>query len=337
MITRSRVADFRQTSAVALVAVLAILALLWPSSVLAQSGEPATRELVELWISKHVKAERIWNRTLSKDGIAFSMDAQAEAALRQTGADDEWIDVLKRARYVPGSPAPESQSRAALPPSQGAPPQVVNTPRITKPSFSKSQLRPMYFGKEIRLTPYVTVVNLTELGGLADGYVVNTNSGPVVLKSPRLGPSALMYGASLGYGSVSFDVEGAFHGPIKTLNVGASLSPFLPLGSSGVRVIATVKPFLGLTSQDLATLPTLGPDGQPEVVMLQNTTAGGEVSAGLAYHWRPGQWIFVEVGYRGAWTWARELRIPGRDPITEGIPWSSWNARGYSFRMGFGF
>lgn len=293
---------------------------LWPSELLAQAGPAYTMDLVEKLIGGKVNPERVWKGDLSSAGLAFEMNAETEARLRQVGAGDEWIEVLRRATFNPPTEAPAN--RAAI---------------QERPSFPRRQLRPLYFGNEGRITPYVSVMQLQETGGAVNGYRMQTARGAVRLSNTPLAQMARTYGFVADYASVGLDFEGAFQHDLMMLNVGVKYSPFLPLGASGFRALIGVKPFLGVTRQVLAHLPKQSSDEQEPVVDLLNNIYGGDLSAGLAYHWRPGNWVFAEVNYRMTSTYSRELRAPDQEDITEGIPWSKWAAKGLMFRMGVGF
>ncbi|MBY0495124.1 MAG: hypothetical protein K2Y23_13015 [Cyanobacteria bacterium] len=296
---------------------LIVTACAWPSQSFAQAAEAYRIELVEAWIRGHVNPERVWNNYLSKSGISFEMTAEAEARLRAAGADDEWIAMLRRATVS----RPISQVSV----------QEVRT-------FQRRDLRPLYFGTEARIAPYVSVMQLQETGGDVNGYTIQTSRGLARLRSTPLPDMARTYGLLVDFRSVGLDIEGSFQRDLLMLNMGLKYSPFLPLGTSGFRALVGVKPFLGFTRQILAHFPKESSDEQEPVVDLMNNTYGGDVSAGLAYHWRPGYWIFGEVNYRMTSTFSRELRPPdGAEEITEGIPWSKWSARGLMFRMGVGF
>lgn len=304
-----------------------LLVLLMPSVAVAQETGGMPLYVVEAYVNGKVKPLKVWNDELNEAGIAFVMDDAMETRLRNAGAGDEWIAVLRKSRYNPpiaASPSPASQSTRRTPVD------------LVAPTLTKAQLHPIYFGNEARITPYVSVLNLTETGGSVEGHVIDTWRGRIRLDSRPLARSALAYGMVIDYRSVGLDIEASFQKDLLMLNLGAKYSPFLPIGTSGVRVIAGVKPFLGITRQTLATLATNGPNGEREVVDILNNVVGGDVSAGLAYHWRPGAWVFAEMNYRSVRTLARELRTPD-EKFTEGIPWSNWKAQGWFLRFGVGF
>lgn len=299
-----------------LVLLLLLFACSWPDPARAQSAPPYDLELVEVWIQGDVMPEQAWKRYLSKAGISFQMDAPTEARLRNAGAGDEWIAVLRRATFHPPRQAVLAQPRR---------------------SFSRTDLRPLYFGNETRVTAYANLLRLRETGGEVQGYVINTPRGPAQLQSVPLPREAFSYGLVIDYASVGLDLEGSFHRDMLMLNVGAVYSPFLPIGTTGVRALVNVKPFIGITRQTLAHFPKQSFDKTEPVVDVLNWTYGGEVSAGLAYHWRPGRWLYGEIGYRTTGIWSRDLRAPDQEDITEGIPWSNWAAKGVTVRFGIGF
>jgi hypothetical protein len=282
----------------------------------AQSGAGMSIELVEKYIVGKVPPMRVWNRELSSSGISFRLDSVAEARLRRVGATDEWISVLQRARYNPPAIEPTGP-----------------------PQFSRYELHPLYFGNEARIAPYVEVARLHETGGQVQGQSLNTSTrGSVPLNSTALSSSALMYGIVVDYGSVGLDVEGYFHQrDMLMLNLGVKIAPFVPLGTSGARFLPSIEPYLGIARQTLAHLPRQPYDTTNEVVDILNYVVGGDAGIGLAYHWRPGNWLFAELHYRVATTFSRAIRVPGERDIEEGIPWSKWSANGLVLRFGIGF
>src|ERR1043166_1418350 len=81
--------------------VIMLLTLFAPRSSPAQSEEGYSLDLVEVWIRGKVSPQRAWNRDLSKSGISFRMTPEAIARLRLAGAGEEWIMMLRRARFNP--------------------------------------------------------------------------------------------------------------------------------------------------------------------------------------------------------------------------------------------
>lgn len=298
------------------VALCAVSIATWAS---AQSDEGVKLEVVEIWIQGKVSAERQWKRDLSKSGIAFVFDAAVEDRLRRAGAGDDWLVVLRRSRYNPPRVALSAEAEAG------------------PPVLSRRELRPLYFGAEARIAPFVGIARLEETGGAVEGRSLRTASGNVPLKSNPLAKSIMTYGMTVDLRAFGLDLEGAFQPDLFMLNIGAKYTPFLPIGQTGVRALVGVMPFLGFTRQSLGRLPQSTAGGQDAVVDLLNTTFGGDVSAGLAYHWRPGAWLFAEIHYRMTSTLNRELRAPGQASITEEIPWSKWSAKGPILRFGVGF
>lgn len=291
-----------------------LLSLSAPSIGVAQESPAFSLALVEDYVKHNVRLARAKQEFL-KSGVSFHMDADAEARLRRAGATDEWINLLRQTRYVPAA----TGSLQPVPPT-------------------RDQLRPLYFGREARITPYVGVMRLRETGGAVAAQVYQSERGPVALNSTPLTASAVTYGLVVDYFSVGLDFEGYFHQrDLLMLNLGMRFAPFLPLGTSGARLIVGVEPITGITRQQLAHLSRLPSDTTAPIVDLLNHTFGGDLSAGLAYHWGPGSWAFVEIHYRHMKTFARELRVPGQAEISQGIPWSEWSARGLMLRLGIGF
>jgi hypothetical protein len=179
-------------------------------------------------------------------------------------------------------------------------------------------------------------MRLKETGGAVERHTVDTTRGVAELNSVPLPHLARTYGLVVDWRSVGLDFEGSFQKQLMILSVGVKVSPFMPLGSSGLRLIASAKPFVGIARQTLAHFPRRSSDEQEPVVALFNNTYGGDVTAGLAYHWRPGAWVFAEMSYRVTSTFTRNLDLPDDANITSGIPWSKWAARGTILRIGIG-
>jgi len=295
------------------IGLLFIVALAFARPVFAQVGVGFSLDLVEVWIRGKVSAEREWNRDLSKSGIAFQMTPEIEAKLRELGAGDDWIRVLRQATY--------------------------NPPHETKikRSYSRAELRPLYFGSIGRVTPYVGLLKMHETGGQVQNQFFNSNRGATILTSTPLPQLTTTYGVMVGYVPVALDIEAQFHHDLLLLNLGVQYSPFIPIGATKLRVITSVKPFLGMTRQVLAHFPQQSLDTTEPVVDMLNYTYGCDFGAGLAYHWRPGHWVFAEIDYRFTGTFSRSLRAPEASDITSGFPWSSWSARGTVVRFGIGF
>lgn len=288
-----------------------------PMPASAQTGDGYGVELVEIWIRGHVSPQRAWSRDLSRVGIAFEVTADVEARLREAGADDEWIRVLRQSQVRPPGNA------AAV---------------LSQRPFNRHELRPLYFGNDARISPYVGVMQLRQTGGEVSGYSIATSRGLARLQSAPLPELSRTYGLLVDFRSGSLDLEGAFERDLRMLNLGLKYQPFLPFGTSGVRALVGVKPFVGITRQTLARFAREAFDEQEPVVDLVNGTYGADISAGLAYHWRPGAWVFSEVSYRVTSTLWRELRLPDQAAaIEDGIPWSKWSAKGLMFRAGVGF
>jgi len=294
-----------------------VVACLTPCDGAAQAPVPYRIELVEQWIKGHADAERVWRGYLSQAGIAFEMTDDVESRLRRAGADDEWIAVLRKAEFIPSQPQP-SRASSSVP--------------------ARRDLRPLYFGREARVIPYVGIAQLLESGGAVEGYAIQTSRGRAWMQSTPVPSVVRTYGFLADYHTVALDFEWAFQQDVSMVNFGLKYSPFLPLGASGIRLLVGIKPMIGGTSQTLARFPQGLTDRSEPRVTLENATAGGEVSGGVAYHWRPGHWLFAEVGYRSMWTYSRHLSLPDqRERVVEGISWSNWAAQGVIFRMGVGF
>ena len=137
--------------------------------------------------------------------------------------------------------------------------------------------------------------------------------------------------------AAALDFEVQIHKDFSMLNMGIKYSPFIPIGTSGFRLTPSVKPFLGFSRQTLARFPKQPSDEFEPTVQIENNIYGFEVGAGFAYHWKPGNSVFTEVGYRFIATHGRTLTAPGRNDVTDGIPWSKWAASGVTLRFGIGF
>ena len=71
-------------------------------------------------------------------------------------------------------------------------------------------------------------------------------------------------------------------------------------------------------------------------VDVMNWTYGAKARLGLAYHLKPGVWLFGEWQYRWIGTSHRELRIPDGETLG-GLPWAPYAAKGTAFRLGIGW
>jgi hypothetical protein len=307
-------------------------------TVLGQATGGYDIESVEMWIQGKASAEREWNSKLSQRGILFHLDAENEARLRRAAASpaiaDEWITMLRRVKFVGPEPVSAPAPNPAPTPRSDSFP--TRAPR--RRSFSRDELRPIYFGRDAHIEAYVDVAQLTETGGAVGGQFVQSANGPIAVQSAPLAPSPLMYGIIVDYQGIGLDVQGYFQQRnLMMLNLGVTLTPFIPIGTTGFRIIAGVTPFLGITRQIIGNVRQAASDTASTAIELLNNVYGGDVRAGLAFHWRPGAWVYVEARYRIATTYSRELRVPGEPVVSDGMTWSNWAARGGMLRLGAGF
>lgn len=292
-----------------------------PRATSAQTGCAEEYRTVLMWIENGgISPERMWNKSIAACGIAFELTAATEAHLRSLGAGDDWIAVLRRAAFHPPASTQATTGRTEAP-----------------VAFSRRALRPVYYGNETRIGTYVGISRLKETGGAVAGHEVLTSEGIVPLRSTPLPASHMMYGLVVDYMSGGLDIEGSFQPDLLMLNAGFSYGPFLPIGATGFRIIAGGTAFLGITRQIIGHVPRAPSDTSYNAIELLNDVYGGDARLGLAYHWRPGAWVYAEWHGRIERAYQRELRVPGEPRITEGIPWSMWSARGSIWRVGVGF
>lgn len=314
----------------------------------AQAPTGVSIDVIELWIKGRVSPQRIWTREVRDAGLAFTMDAATETRFRSIGATDEMITMLKGARVSvpiaaqPVQPALPTQLPRPTSATQGLPsppPQPLPAPvPVARHRYTRAELKPLYFGRTTTVTPYVSVAQLKESGGAVIGQRTQTLRGTVALRNAPISPSAVLYGLVINYESFGLDLEAYFHQPdFSMVHLGAAYDAFLPLGNSGLRVIAGVTPMIGGTKQVLGHVPRAQGDTTNNDIDIVNLTYGGDARGGLAYHWRPGSWIFAEYHYRYEATMSRTFSVPGKPDVVDGIPWSKWGARGGMLRVGFGF
>jgi hypothetical protein len=280
-------------------------------------------DVIIIWIEGHVSPQHVWKIDIEKKGIAFVLDAAAEARLRGVGATDDWIAMLKGARVV-----------------MVAAPQALDSLESTgvgERQYSLSELLPLYYDRGLRVETYVTVASLQETGGAVNGQQIQTSNGPVTLQSVPLPASQQIYGLVVGSATTALNIEGLFQPGIMMINLGIAFDPFIPLGRTGMRVILGATPFLGDTRQILGHVAHAPSDTSYNAIELHNAVLGGDVRGGLAYHWRPSHYLYAELDYRFVATVNRQLEVPGSQTVTQGIPWSSWGARGGILRIGIGF
>lgn len=320
---------------------LVMVAFSTPLRLRAQTSGAIRIEAVEAWIKGGVDPQRTWNRAISKVGISFTVDRPTEVRLRRIGASDEWIAMLKRAR-VSENPAvtadiPQSTSNPTSPiqpfPNRAAEP----SPQRRSTKLTREELRPLYYSRLGALSFYVTRSNLRETGGAVSGVKLYTSNDTIPLQSVPLHKNPIFVGLETHINDFGVMLEGHFQSNLMILNMGLSLDPFLPIGTTHLRIIAGVTPFISETRQIIGHLKRAPGDTAYNAIELHNGVVGGDVRTGLAYHFQPGTWASLEWGYRFATTAGRQLSIPGDRDITEGISWSKWSARGDMWRLAFTF
>jgi hypothetical protein len=286
-------------------------------------GTPVSIEAVEIWI-RHARMspQRMRDLYISRRGIAFVLDDAAIRRLRAAGATDEMLAMLQDAEVR----APTAWTLAGSGNSAGR-----------SHGLTRSELRWMYYDKKGSVTTYLSAADLQETSGQVAGQRMITNYGSVALESVPLSEPTILGGVAFQVLDAGLMMEGHFQPKLMMLNMGLSYQPFLPIGASGVRIIAAGTPFLGLTRQTIGKLPLIPTGETSDAIELHNSIIGGDVRLGLAYHFRPGFWVSGEWAYRVERTVVRTIVIPGQPDVKEGIPWDPWAARGSMWRIGIGW
>lgn len=282
------------------------------------------REVALIKWFKGARLERIRDGFVARCGLAFTMNRSAEQRFRAEGASDDWVTMLNAA----------PQFRTVQPGCEGDD----RKDRTSDNALTPRELLPLYFLRSERVEIFVSAARLSETGGKVAGQRIQTPSGTIELQSVPIAPTVVTYGIIFGAPSKALEFEGYFQQPnFMMLHLGIAFNAFLPLGTTGVRGIAGITPFIGDTRQIVGHVERAVGDTAYNAVELHNAVYGGDVRIGLAYHWRPGGYVYAESGYRAAATARRQLELPGGQKITDGLNWSSWSANGGIFRIGLGF
>jgi hypothetical protein len=309
-------------------------------AVLAQVPEGVSREVIEEWIVHHVPPQRVWKTDIRPRGLAFALDSATEAHLVALGARSEWLEVLRHARSsistLPASVAPQPMVR----PSSGAQesPRTEGLPRTAHRSrMTRDELRPIYFGRESRITVYIDAANLRETGGIPAGYLHLSNGDSARFDSRQMQPITALYGMVVGISNVALDMQGHFGHGLLMVNMGLAWQPFIPFGASGARLVLGVTPFMGIMRQTVGYISKSSVDTSSSAISINNFVLGGDIGLGLAYHWKPGEWLSVEGRFRLVNTVKRDMTVPGEYSATSGILWKKWSANGGMLRVSIGF
>ncbi len=137
-----------------------IPAIMVPDQAQGQSQPALEIDVIELWVRGGIPPQRMWDRYVSKQGLAFMMDGRAEMRLRSAGATDEMIAMLRRAAVT----QPSSRTGAVLSDPR---------PATTAPAhhhYTRAELAPLYFGREVTLLPFISVANLKMTSGSSKGF-----------------------------------------------------------------------------------------------------------------------------------------------------------------------
>lgn len=297
-------------------AVLALLllgvALLVPVELSAQL-RAYTLDEVLLWISNGVREARILHLVQSRC-IDFPLDEAATSAIRDAGGTETLLAGL-RARCVRRS----ADVRAARP-----------------RRYSRAALQPLYFGRSIPGTFFAGRSRITSPASLGP-YTIETSDGETLtgmLVDP--GEDLLSYGIGASGPGMSLELEISVHDPaMRAAMATLSYEPFLPMGRSGVRLIAGAGVTAGGLWQRMTVVPEESTVGADEAT-IGALVAGGEARAGLAYHFRPGRYIYATGQYRHV---TPVLRFVAVNETTSwgDIPWPRGEMSGPALRIGLAF
>ncbi|HEY0021498.1 MAG TPA: hypothetical protein VGB24_01255 [Longimicrobium sp.] len=322
----------RRTLRLTAALVVALLAVgIDPGRLVAQ-GDPYTLDDVRLWISSGVKTTRIL-RLVQGRCLAFRIDGDAEAELRRAGAEDALVNGLRsscqRPPQVAVAPPPP-------PPPQRSEPSTVG--RETPSRYSRRVLYPIYYGRPSIATVFGGLMTPEWKGTDAGTHQVSLPNGEEVrVRMPEAPASLLTYGFSVGSaGGLRLEVEGYFHQTdFPTLLMGPAVEPFLPLGRTRFRMILGATGWLSVAGQHMEVIDETGAETS-DTLSVVSFGAGGDGRVGLAYHPKPGMWIFAEARYRWADTFYRYADVSPTEYV-EDFPWPKLGVRGPSVRIGIGF
>jgi hypothetical protein len=298
--------------------------LLCPSAELSAQERPVSLPLLEQWLKAQVPSSRI-QVYVAELGIDFSVDDAVAARLRGEGASEELIVTLRAVtRRV----------------------ELVRGPAADERGFGRAELKPIYYGGRRAVGTFLDAGFLSWRGADAAPFSVEREAQPSVSVSPsRLSESPLFYGASLTLaGNYGVDMVLRLHGSDFTqLMAGPTVEPFLPLGTSGYRLILGGTAWLSYTRVGLSGVTSGSPPSTITGIRYSNLGAAGAARLGLAYHYRPGLWIFAESQYRRLATLRRAMQIPadtqggGLSLRGDDIPWPKLTAGGVAMRLGVGW
>lgn len=304
----------------AVCALLLLLAAL-PGELAAQAP-PYTMEDLQLWVSSGVRTPRILQRVR---GVCF--DVQLSPAyqdqMRQIGASQELIDglvALCPPRLVDQAPPVSLRERIAS-------------------RYSRRVLYPLYYDHPAALVAYGGMMTPQWKGTDPGTHQVDrpNDGGELRVVMPEAPDNLPTYGVSVGSASgMRLDMEAYLHQrDFQMLMVGPSYEPFLPLGRTRVRFIMGVNGWLAVAGQRMQVVDQLGLETS-DTLTVTSFGAGGDGRVGVAYHPRPGMWVFAEARYRWIETFYRDAGVSSSERI-EDFPWPKLSVRGPSIRIGVGF
>lgn len=322
-----------------------------PDSVVAQQ-QPYTMEALDLWISGGVRVPRIL-RYVEGRCFDFDLTPVVQDQLRRKGASEVLIAGLVErcpprptqiAVNPPVQPLPEPQPGPEL--TNPSPPvvqtqgtgNVPSPPLRSESRYSRRVLYPLYYDRPAIVTAFGGVMTPEWQGTDAGTHQVNLpNGNQIRVRMPEAPTTLPTYGVSIGSaGGLRLEMEGYFHQTdFPMLLMGPSVEPFLPLGRTRFRVILGATGWLAVAGQHMAVVDEFGEETS-DTLSVTSYGAGGDGRAGLAYHPKPGVWIFAEARYRWVETFYRYADVSSSEYV-EDFPWSKLGVRGPSVRIGIGF
>ena len=334
-----------------------------PGEMAAQARPYALADVL-LWIQDGVREPRIL-QLVRRVCITPPLTPDVQQQLRDVGATDALIDGLLRICPPPQQPPiainqptqrppvqPQPQTTTQRPPAQRPPPpppppsggvirrtgQQAGIPVRRESRYSRRALYPLYFDRPGVFTVYGAVMEPEWTGTESGTYEVEVPGGDTVtVQMPEAPVSIATYGISFGAADgLRLDLEAYLHDDAyPMLLFGPSLEPFLPIGRTHFRLILGVNGWMAVAGQRLPIVDEFSTESS-DTLVVTSFGLGGDGRAGLAFHPKPGVWLFAEARYRWIGTMYRYTGDSSVEVVDE-FPWDKLSIRGPSVRVGIGF